>query len=167
MPTTPLASDGAAGPDRLSSALTAEAAGIRRFVELLREQQQTLVAGDTAGLPDLSEKMGSLAADVNGLTANRNALLAGQGCTPDRAGMDAWCGRLPAGHAAAAVWSGILSLAAEARELNLLNGELIRMRMQYTDKALDILLRKDSSLDLYGPDGQSAAPGGRRIDDAV
>ncbi|MDR1935831.1 MAG: flagellar protein FlgN [Candidatus Accumulibacter sp.] len=48
-----------------------------------------------------------------------------------------------------------------------MNGQLIQLHMQYTGQALEILLRKESRLDLYGPDGRSTTSGDRRIDDSV
>jgi hypothetical protein len=39
--------------------------------------------------------------------------------------------------------------------------------MQFTGQALEILLRKEGKLDLYGPDGRSTTSGDRQINDAV
>jgi flagellar biosynthesis/type III secretory pathway chaperone len=39
--------------------------------------------------------------------------------------------------------------------------------MQYTGQALEILLRKENQLDLYGPDGYTTASGNQKINEAI
>ena len=81
--------------------------------------------------------------------------------------MEIWLDKNADQKAVAEGWNTVLSLAAKARELNQLNGELIRIRMQFNSEALEILLRRQNSLDLYGPDGLAKTQDGRRINDAV
>lgn len=147
--------------------LTEEHAGVRAFVELLQNEQHALSVGETDKLSTFAEEKGTLVARLNSLAEQRNDALTQRGFSTDRAGIEACCAQLPAESGAEKLWTEIIERVAEARDLNRLNGELIQMRMQYTSKALDILLQKDTSLDLYGPDGQSAATGSRRINDAA
>jgi len=51
--------------------------------------------------------------------------------------------------------------------LNNLNGSLIGIRLNYNAKALEALRGGNTTLDLYGPDGQSKSAGPQRINDAV
>jgi flagella synthesis protein FlgN len=148
-------------------ALSAEAEAVQQFIDLLKTEQTALTHGSTDVLPDLAERKTRLAVQLSSITAQRNAALAAQGLGADRAGVAAWCAKHPSDKKAGKAWALILALAAEARELIRLNGELIKIRMQYNSKALETLRGGNSSLDLYGPDGQSAAPGGSRINDAV
>ena len=147
--------------------MVAEAQTVQQFVALLTLEQATLGSGNTDDLPGYAEQKVALAARLNALAAQRNAMLATQGLAADRAGVDAWCAKHPGETNAAKVWATILALAGEARELNLLNGELIRLRMQYNAKALEALRGGASSLDLYGPDGQSKSAGQPRINHSV
>jgi flagella synthesis protein FlgN len=147
--------------------LKAEGEAIQQFVDLLKLEQTSLSHRNTEDLPKLAEQKSKLAVHLNSLAAQRNASLETQGFGVDRTGIEAWFAKHPNEKAAANAWSRILSLATEARELNRLNGELIRIRMQYTAKALEALQGGKQLLDLYGPDGQSATPNTRRINDAV
>ena len=151
----------------LQQTLVAEAQTVQQFVALLTLEQATLGSGNTDDLPGYAEQKVALAARLNALAAQRNATLTAQGLGADRAGIEDWCAKHPAETHAAKAWATILALAGEARELNLLNGELIRLRMQYNAKALEALRGGASSLDLYGPDGQATAPGRRRINHSV
>lgn len=152
---------------QLHQALTEEAQAIQQFVDLLSTEQKALSAGDTDELPALAENKSKLADHLNQLAERRNVMLVALGFSDNREGIEAWCSQHPAEEWTANTWASILKLAREARELNRLNGELIQLRMNATAAALEALRASKSSLDLYGPDGQSARTEQRRIDHAV
>jgi flagella synthesis protein FlgN len=147
--------------------LTAEADAVLRFVELLKQEQQSLAAGDVDALTPLVSQKNILATDLAILAKQRNVLLAVENFAPDRAGIDAWCEHHPAKNKVRAAWSGILSLASEACELNRVNGELIQIRMQHNTQALAALQGASRPLNLYGADGQTVGQSSRRINDAA
>lgn len=151
----------------LQQTMLAEAQAVEGFVDLLKLEQSSLCRGDTDKLPGYAEQKLKFAAQLNELAARRNAALTAQGFGSDRVGADAWCAQHPEEEAATRAWTAVLALAGEARELNRLNGELIRVRMQYNAKALEALRGGATSLDLYGPDGQATTPGRRRINHTV
>lgn len=151
----------------LRQTMVAEAQTVQQFVDLLKLEQSSLSQGDTDALPAYAEQKIALAALLNDFAAQRNAALALLGFKADRAGVEAWCAKHPEEDMAAKAWATVLALAGEARELNRVNGELIRLRMQYNAKALEALRGGASSLDLYGPDGQATTPGHRRINHSV
>lgn len=155
------------GRSTLRQALVAEAQTVQHFVDLLKLEQAALSRDDTAALPAYAEQKTVFAAQLNDFAAQRNAMLAEQGFAADRAGVEAWCARHPSEDIASGAWATVLSLAAEARELNRLNGELIRLRMQHNAKALEALRGGADSLDLYGPDGQATTAGRQRINHSV
>ena len=155
------------GANPLFQALTAEANTVQAFVNLLQIEQTALSKGDTDQLPALVEQKNSIAIQLGTFAEERNALLAAQSYASDRIGIESWCSDHPDETKTSSAWLRILALAAEARELNRINGELIKIRMQYNASALDALLRSENSLDLYGPDGQSKTPSSRRINDAA
>jgi flagella synthesis protein FlgN len=144
-----------------------EADSVERFVRLLEEEKALLTEGRTQALATAIEKKEALAAKLNELARGRGDYLAGDGFSPDRAGMASWSARHPGQMEAIAAWNRTLSLAAQAKELNRVNGQLIRVHLQHTGEALEVLLRKEGRLDLYGPDGRATAPGDQRINDAV
>lgn len=147
--------------------LNEEARLIQQFVDLLLHEQKALSAGDTDVLPKLADDKSGLAAQLNRIAEDRGRMLVAMGFSADRAGVEAWCARYPEEQTAARTWNTILGLAREAQALNQLNGELIQLRMNFTAAALESLRAGKSSLDLYGPDGQSAKTDHRRIDHAV
>jgi flagella synthesis protein FlgN len=144
-----------------------EADAVERFVRLLEREKTLLTEGRTEKLPAVVEEKERLAAQLNDLTQRRDRHLAELGFSPDREGMEAWSARHPEQREAIAAWRRTLSLAAQAKEQNRVNGQLIQLHMEFTGQALDILLRKEGRLDLYGPDGRSTGPSGRKIDAAV
>ena len=156
-----------AGRSTLQQTMVAEAQTVERFVDLLKLEQTSLRSGDTDALPGHTEQKLEFAAQLSEFATQRNAALALLGFNADRAGVEAWCAEHPQEEIAAKAWTSVLALAGEARELNRLNGELIRLRMQYNARALEALRRGASSLDLYGPDGQTATPGRQRINHSV
>lgn len=162
-----MAADLSAAQAALVQAIAEEAGAIRQFVDLLKREQASLSNGITDELPELAEQKGKLFVHLNQLAAQRTDALAAQGLSADRAGVEAWFALHTDENSLRNEWTAVLSLASEARELNRLNGELIRMRMQYNAKALEALQGGKGVLDLYGPDGQSTSPGHSRIYDAV
>lgn len=151
----------------LEQTLAAEARLLGQFTALLETEREALTVGNTEELPAIGEQKEKLAIELTAVARQRNALLASLGHAADRPGVEAWIARHPKNERAAGYWREILATAARAKEQSRVNGQLIELRMQYNRQALDILRRQDNALNLYGPDGRSAAPGDRRIDDAV
>lgn len=151
----------------LQRTVEAEADAVLHFVELLKLEQEALANGETDKLIQFAENKGSISSELGALATQRNALLATLGLAVDRTGVEAWIARHPTNTRLPKAWARILSQAAEARELNRVNGELIQIRMLHNTQALATLLSASRSLNLYGPDGQTAPSNNRRIDDAV
>ena len=147
--------------------LAEEESLLGQFVAALDREQSALTEGLIDELPRYAEEKSALATRLNQLATQRNAQLKALGVAADRAGLDAWFAAHPDDQAANKHWTGILALAAEAKELNRLNGELITMRLQHNARALEALHGGQHALDLYGPDGQSKLSGNPRINDAV
>ncbi len=153
--------------DSVSQILLLEAATVRQFVDLLKREQASLSTGSADELLALIAQKDQLAIQINSLAAQRNKSLDAEGFSPDRIGVEAWCAKHPTEETASNAWTSILALANDARELNRLNGELIQIRLQYNNKALEALQGSKKTLDLYGPDGQSTTHAHRRINHAV
>ena len=151
----------------LPQLLADERDAIARFIELFKREEASLRQGGSDEIFRLVIEKEALAARLSGITAQRGAWLAGQGLTPDRNGIEAWCASHPEAGEALSTWAEIVALAGEAREVQRLNGELIGLHMRHNAQALEALQRGAKPLDLYGPDGQAKATGERRINDAV
>jgi flagella synthesis protein FlgN len=145
-----------------------EADFVERFVRLLEREKDLLSEGRTDVLAAAVEEKEKLAARLNELTRQRSRHLVDSGFTPDRRGMDAWLVRHPERGEALVVWNRTQSLAARAKELNRLNGQLVQLHLQGIGQALEILSRREEDqLDLYGPDGRPTASEGPQINDAA
>lgn len=125
-----------------------------------------LVKGDIDGLLELVEEKNSVAGQLTALARQRGEWLAHGGLAADKPGMVAWLAEHSEDVDARAQWSALLSLASQAQELNRVNGDLIRIRLQHNTQSLEALLGAGSApLSLYDRDGQSAHTGFRRISD--
>lgn len=148
----------------VSGILAGELVALRAFVALLKTEQTALVDGNTDGLNALIDEKSALATRLTEAAQCREAALAAAQLPPARAGMEAWLATLPATDAARRDWPELLSLAAEARSLNELNGRLIGTRLQGNQQALAALMSATERAMTYGPDGQTAArAGGGRV----
>ncbi len=144
-----------------------EAELVSRFVEVLKKEQIALKAGDTPALPDLESEKTGLVEQLNAIDNHRNSFLLAFGFSSDRDGTQGWLSANPTNLRAAKAWERLLKLTAEAREINILNGQLIAMRLNITNQALEILTQQARKSVLYGKDGQTSQLTGSRIIDTA
>lgn len=151
----------------LADIIAAEADLVSAFVRLLDEEQEALKLGKADLLPGIVERKAVATGKLAPISATRNAELSRAGLKPDRAGVEAWLEKHPTDKLVRQHWQKLQSLAAEAKELNRVNGELIRLRMQNNAQVLEILLSAANRQDLYSADGQAAPSANRRIIDSA
>ncbi len=151
----------------LADILAAEADAVSAFCALLREEQECLKIGKAEALPELIARKNGVLGSLAPLSDRRNALLAGAGLPADRAGMERWLTDRPQDERTQHAWKSLQLHAAEAKELNRVNGELIRMHLASNARALEALQSGNAGQDLYGANGQSAAMTGSRIIDSA
>lgn len=144
-----------------------EVALIARFVELLKNEQESLRGTDTDQLPELGVAKAALVEQLNALEEQRVAALAMPAGETPRAAMEQWLAANPTQRAAAVNWTKLLSLAEEARQLHQLNAGLVALHLQRTQEALAILNGRTASETLYGSNGQASAISGSRIVDSA
>lgn len=147
--------------------LEAEAESVQRFAELLKDEQLALEKGQVDDLITFSERKSDVAAELATLAKQRNLALAAMGMKADRSGIETWLEHEPGDGGAHRIWSRVVALASEASELNRVNGELIRIRIQSNAQLLAAMQGASRTLHLYGPDGQTAPLLSRRINDAA
>lgn len=148
--------------------LAAEAELMESFVALLQKEQEAIKGGDTQAMEHITAEKMTLVAALNRQSDNRNQFLSTCGLQHDRTGIEAWLAENPKAAHIANLWGQLKKLVAEAKELNLLNGKLIAMRMQHNQQLLNALVTTSRSHNsLYGPDGQPTQLSGRRIIDAA
>jgi flagella synthesis protein FlgN len=142
--------------------LDEEIAKLREFIALLKREQELLKAGDTETLLPLIETKTNLANRLAALAQGREGFLSRQGLPAGRAGMEVWLASR-GNEAQRTAWRTLLELAAEARGLNALNGQLIGLHMRHNQQAFAALMSATDRAMTYGPDGQQTAGLGGRI----
>jgi len=134
---------------------------LRGFVDVLRREQQALVAADLEQLLSLVAEKNTAANRLAGLANQRTLALAALGLPDNGAGMAQWLEKNPVKEGR--LWPEFLTLAQEAKSLNELNGKLIKDRVGYNQKALLALTAASENAAIYGPDGQTRyTPGSGR-----
>lgn len=150
----------------LARRLGDEIALVRDLIAVLKREQEALNAGDADGIAAAGEAKAALLRQLGRLSTERNLALAREGYAKDRAGLDAFMGRHADSQGLAQVRDRLMTIAAEADELNRINGKLIRLRLAHNQKSLAFLLGAGEGSSTYGPDGRSSLGGnpvGRRL----
>lgn len=138
--------------DKIKLLLAEELEVITQFRALLKSEQDNLVAGDTAALPDITESKSSLLDRINTLSAQQIKLITSLGFKADKTGMADWAKQCP--QDTRDIWEAILDIALDIKGTNQVNGKLISTRLQYTQQILATLMAAAKQTNLYGPDGQ-------------
>ena len=150
----------APAPD-LARTVAAETAEVGALVQILRQEQQALLARDFERVYAMAVSKRAHLANLGALNAARATMLGANGLSPDNAGMLAAANR---SSALRQPWDRLLALVLEARQINLVNGRLIATAMRFTTGALAALEHAASHFATYGADGQTqTAPASRTL----
>ena len=152
---------------RPDASLPHEHERISALVELMKQEQRFLVAADADGLEGLTPRKVALVQELAQLSRQRHAALAGAGFIASEAGMEPWLAA-QGDEAARSAWSRLLTLTAEAKELNRVNGMLINRQMAHNQSVLNALRTPTAGAadsTLYGAKGQTfgSAPSRRFV----
>ena len=133
--------------------LELEKLAIAGLLELLNKEQSALAGNEVDALEALAtEKLGRLA-QLTRYSEQRNARLRAAGHSPDLAGMQAWLSARSDYPAIANAWARVGGLAREARDQNEINGFMVAMQLQRTQRQLAFLNRVASNEPIYASDG--------------
>lgn len=148
--------------DKLGVLFSAEQHTLRDFVALLEREQALLQGRDVDSLLPLVEKKNHLSARLAEHAGQREAELNSLGIGGERAALDIWLA-LPTHAKERETWQSLIDLAARARELNRVNGELISLHLQHNQQAFAVLMSATNRAMTYGPDGHRQTGLGGRI----
>lgn len=137
---------------QLKLLLAEELEVVSQFKTLLKSEQEGLIAGDIAVLPDITTSKSSLIERLNTLSSQQLLLISSLGFKADKSGIAEWVKQSPTD--IQNLWGSILDLALAVKESNQINGTLINTRLQYTQQTLSSLMAAANQANLYGPDGQ-------------
>jgi len=151
----------AAGVHDIARSIAAESARIEAILQILRQEQEALIARDFERVFAFALAKNEHLAELGSLSEARGVNLRLTGLSPDWDGMNT----LVAGaEELREPWKRLLTLAEDARQANLVNGRLISAQMRFTSGALAVLQQTSSRFATYGADGQkSAAPAQRTL----
>ena len=138
-----------------------QAAG--ELLELLRKEQDRLIAADIDGLTAVTEDKTRLINRLSELAGRRYQALSQAGFDARESGMAAWIAdKAPA--SAKQSWNTLLDMVRQAKELNRINGSLIGKHLVRNQGALAVLQggSPQGNQTLYGPNGQSSIPSSAR-----
>lgn len=136
----------------------------RSLLQLLKQEEESLVKADVEGVSQLTGEKSRLAAEMSELAQHRHKALLAAGFDASEAGMKAWLTSAAATATQSKAWDELLSLAQAGREQNRVNGLLITQHLACNQNALNVLQGNPQGGGVYGPNGQSTTKlGGRRL----
>lgn len=139
--------------ESLSELLVRELSDLTRFCALLEDERKALTGAQADRLPDIAKEKAALVGRLNQLETGRDGLLATNGFTKGRSGIEAWLASRPNADVEKRRWNELLKLAAQARDGNETNGRLINLLLKQNQEALSVLLSGGTD-SIYGADGQ-------------
>lgn len=133
------------------------------LIDLMKQEQQFLVAANTDGLATLSPLKTQLVEQAAAQAGQRHASLKADGCEGSESGMDAWVARMN-NPAVSTLWQQVLDKTREAKELNRVNGLLINKQMMHNQILIQAMRTPADAADtgFYGPSGQTTPITGKR-----
>ncbi|WP_434107757.1 flagella synthesis protein FlgN [Paraburkholderia caffeinilytica] len=142
--------------DALLATLVEEYSTVEAFASILTLETKALTAVSPLELlPPIVEKKTELIGVLAKLETTRDTLLAEMGLPSGWPGMELAAG---ADKRVAEQWALLQKAADRARRFNTSNGELIRVRMDYNQRALTALqVTVPQKAGFYGPDGRIPA----------
>jgi flagella synthesis protein FlgN len=145
--------------DALLATLIEEYSTVEAFASILKLETKALTAASPLEqLPPIVEKKTELIGVLARLEAARDSQLAELGFPSGWTGMEL---AASTDTRVAAQWTLLQKAADRARRANTNNGELIRVRMDYNQRALTALqVNVPRKPNLYGPDGRIPARNG-------
>ncbi|MEJ7806750.1 MAG: flagellar protein FlgN [Telluria sp.] len=136
---------------------------INCMIDLMKQEQQFLVAANTDGLGTLTPLKTQLVEQMATLAARRHASLEKDGCEASEVGMNAWVQRIN-DPVISTSWQHVLEKMRDARELNRINGMLINKQMTHNQMLIQAMRTPADAADtgFYGPSGQATAVSSKR-----
>jgi flagella synthesis protein FlgN len=135
--------------------LGTEIKAAQSLLELLKQEETSLIKADVEGVAKLTGEKARIAAQMSDLAKQRHQTLYAAGFEASETGMQAWLASTAATDADRDMWKELLSLAQNGKELNRVNGLLIAQQLACNQNALNILQGNPQG-GVYGPNGQSA-----------
>jgi flagella synthesis protein FlgN len=138
-----------------ANSLQEETRTARSLLELLKKEQEQLIAADIDAISALTEEKSKLVAQLSELATRRYNALASAGYDAQESGMQAWLKNQP-NPGISQSWKELIGFAQAAKEANRVNGLLIGKHLTRNQQALNVLKGGAQGQTFYGPNGQSS-----------
>ncbi len=145
---------------RLRTALESEITETRALLAILEEERQALEANRHDGLIETSARKQACLERIEKVAATRISMLAAQGLTSDRMGMETCLARLDPSdrNGLQRLWRELHGLLTACHRLNRVNSQVVQTRLQTSRQTLDLLHgRTPGTVQEYTPDGRTLA----------
>ena len=136
---------------------------INCLIDLMKQEQQFLVAANTDGLGTLTPLKTQLVEQMAALAGQRHASLEQDGCEASETGMNGWVQR-QTNPTIQTSWQHVLEKMRAAKELNRVNGMLINKQMTHNQMLIQAMRTPADAADtgFYGPSGQATPVSSKR-----
>ncbi len=136
---------------------------INCLIDLMKQEQQFLVAANTDGLATLTPLKTQLVEQMAGLAGQRHQRLQAAGFDASESGMEAWVAR-STDATVIGDWKQVLERMRDAKELNRVNGMLINKQMNHNQVLIQAMRTPADAADtgFYGPSGQTTTANNKR-----
>lgn len=148
-------------PDYLDQMLARDNARVDELEELLSRERQALEQRDTETLAPLIDAKNAAMAALGESALERQGWLEAAGLTPNHDNWQAWLERASETRARQADWDRLAQRFAHCREMNEINGKIIRRAQQTMEQLLKLLRgQNNDGPSLYNAQGRSGPSGG-------
>lgn len=137
----------------LTSVLEAEKNTIRKFIEILKKEEDALVQGKIEEIDYLSSNKSRLIEKLIQIDGHRNEYLQNQGLALEKSSVSNWIEKQHLG--IQTLWNELLTLAKIAQKISHSNDLIISAHLQYNQRAFAALHCAAGNVSLYGPRGQT------------
>lgn len=136
---------------------------INCLIDLMKQEQQFLVAADSNGLETVTPLKNQLIEQMALLAGQRHKRLADDGFLASELGMESWLERMSSPEVSA-TWQQLLDRTRDAKELNRVNGMLINKQLAQNQTLINAMRAPAGAADagFYGPSGQATSVAAKR-----
>jgi flagella synthesis protein FlgN len=143
--------------DLILSNLQEESSLLGAFDAVLAEERHALTRGNILDtLPAVTSRKAAIGERLADLERSRNTQLQSLGYPQGHAGMEQAAMSDPR---VADAWQTLLGAVRRVHDANGINGRLVRVRLDYNQRALGALRNAAGMTTVYGPDGRFAVRG--------
>ncbi len=140
--------------EEIVSILEKEKRTTRMFLEILYEEEETLIQGRINDLDSVISEKTEIISELEKINEQRSQYLLSQGYPTNKAGMQQWLAEHACGIELHELWNQLIQLAKQANQINQINGRAILLQLQYNQRSYSALQSAAGNISFYGPKGQ-------------